>query len=453
MRNWLGERRGNVSIILALALVPLIGLIGLGIDWSAQQSYKRRLDAAADAAALAAITTAKAYVQYNPQQPNSIAVGVAAGIAQAKKVFSVDAGSALLQTPVTPTITFPIPSGADYSATVSYSTTISTKFGWLFGMPSFQLTGQATSDLTIGQYIDFYVFVDVSASMGLPTTPQGQQLLASINKDEQGCVFACHYQQGSIRQSFDQARAAHIQLRLDTVAQALNQLFATATQTEQNSGIQNQFRIGLYPFITDAVDAAPISADFTQAKAIVTTDPLGNNLLSNYYMDRGWFVTPAPPKASNGTSIGSGGTRFENLGRDLANYVQTPLFNGQVGSGITSSSPRAYLFLITDGMEDGQLCCFTGASPQLPPTTLCSVAKSMGIKVAVLYVPYILINLMTPDTAGEDQQANAVSPSIPGTLQSCADQNLYYEASTPGDITNAVLAMFNQAVVNARLTK
>ena len=40
-----------------------------------------------------------------------------------------------------------------------------------------------------------------------------------------------------------------IQLRLDAVGYAVNALLTTANSTEGNDGITNQFRVGVYPFI------------------------------------------------------------------------------------------------------------------------------------------------------------------------------------------------------------
>ena len=59
------DRRGNVAMMFALTAVPLIALMGLGIDYYRDLSNKARLDAAADAAALSAISTAQAYINAN----------------------------------------------------------------------------------------------------------------------------------------------------------------------------------------------------------------------------------------------------------------------------------------------------------------------------------------------------------------------------------------------------
>ena len=53
----------------------------------------------------------------------------------------------------------------------------------------------------------------------------------------------------------------------------------------------------------------------------------------------------------------------------------------------------------------------------------------------------------------EDGYANNNIANIPGALQTCASPNFFYTASTPTDIQNALLAMFEQAVSTAHITQ
>ena len=52
----------------------------------------------------------------------------------------------------------------------------------------------------------------------------------------------------------------------------------------------------------------------------------------------------------------------------------------------------------------------------------------------------------------EDNAVNAIIPSDPGNLQSCASPNFYFTASTPTDILNALQAMFEQSVSTAHVS-
>ena len=55
-RRFSRDREGNVAIIFALSLVPCVFLVGIGLDFSSATQKRVILNAAADAAALAAVT-------------------------------------------------------------------------------------------------------------------------------------------------------------------------------------------------------------------------------------------------------------------------------------------------------------------------------------------------------------------------------------------------------------
>ncbi|MBV8791966.1 MAG: phosphomannomutase, partial [Pseudolabrys sp.] len=247
------DRRGNAAVTFALMAVPLIALLGLGVDYYKGLSDKARLDSAADAAALAAISTAEAYINNNSHSqidPTLTNNAIAAGKAQAVKAFAANAGTVELVAPATPQITL-ARSTSNYqtlNATVAYTAQTSTSFGGLVGVNTMTISGSSSSSLTMGKYLDFYLVLDVSGSMGLPTSAAQQQLLAQNNPDNSqytatyptGCAFACHF---SGNQGFAYTRTHNIQLRVDSVGYAVQQLLTTATNTKT---LTNQYRIGLY---------------------------------------------------------------------------------------------------------------------------------------------------------------------------------------------------------------
>jgi len=72
----------------------------------------------------------------------------------------------------------------------------------------------------------------------------------------------------------------------------------------------------------------------------------------------------------------------------------------------------------------------------------------------VLYIPYQPIQNPNPSFANdEDDYANNNIPGISPSLQACASPGFFYVANTPADITTALNAMFNHAVVSAHITR
>ena len=56
MNRFRRDQRGNLAVIFAVATVPLISAIGVAIDYSEATRIKAKLQSAADAAAVAAIS-------------------------------------------------------------------------------------------------------------------------------------------------------------------------------------------------------------------------------------------------------------------------------------------------------------------------------------------------------------------------------------------------------------
>jgi hypothetical protein len=139
-----------------------------------------------------------------------------------------------------------------------------------------------------------------------------------------------------------------------------------------------------------------------------------------------------------------------------------------VGDGSSSTKTLPYVFLVTDGAVDPQTKALNqsgGWAGSNHATVIasgssspCAPLKNRGIKVLVLYIPYVPIANPNPSFAGdEDDAANNNITNIPPSLQSCASPtdssgSYYYTANTPSDINKAIVAMFNHALVTAHIT-
>ncbi len=91
--RFIRARDGGIAILFGLSLIPIIGLVGLAVDYGVAITNRTRLDRAADAAALAAVVTAKAYVAAHSGESGVMDAALAAGQKQATNTFNVNAGS------------------------------------------------------------------------------------------------------------------------------------------------------------------------------------------------------------------------------------------------------------------------------------------------------------------------------------------------------------------------
>ena len=456
------KNSGSVLVLFALAMLGLVLVVGLAIDYSDAMSRKQQLNTAADAAALAALGQAE----------SDYVVSKSWGLMQqdaksaAQSAFTANAGALYALLKQGPTITI-ARSGQVVTANISYQAKSPNYFGGLAHVANMNLSGSSASSMTLPSYLNFYLLLDVSASMGIPSTASEINRLAAVNPDylnlyPGGCTIACHFTaykacqdvngKTTWCQGFNLSRtggnptntpvsfcptpgtSACIQLRLDAVAYATQQLIATALSTEARDNLPNQFGIGLYPFIRWMV---PLQAITTNLTTVETAAPNLTSLIDN----------------GNGASggLGSGGTHFENALPAINNVIKT------VGDGSNAAKPKPFVFLVTDGAQDNQYQqnngSWTGSNHATTlDTTNCDTIKQRGITLAVLYVPYVPIPNPTTIWNDEDDYANANIPNIPPSLQACASPGFFFTASSPGDINNAMQTMFRMAVTTAHLT-
>ncbi|HEX7753525.1 MAG TPA: pilus assembly protein TadG-related protein, partial [Novosphingobium sp.] len=134
------DSRGNVLIILGFAMIPMTFAAGFGVDYSRAMKLRTRMNAAADAAALAAVNvkmmqrtdadaTAAARTMFNSQ------VAGLQGMNYDPSTLAVD-------------ITSTGGVNARRTVTVSYTATSSNIFSGILGAPTLPVNGSATADAT-----------------------------------------------------------------------------------------------------------------------------------------------------------------------------------------------------------------------------------------------------------------------------------------------------------------
>jgi Flp pilus assembly protein TadG len=505
-RRFARDTRANVAVIFALALVPLIVAVGCAIDYSMATRARAKLQGAADSASLAAISVNSA--GYKAAMTMTSDGPVSAGITEAKAIFSGNAASfsgSYQNLGVTTTVA---KTGHALTSIVRFSADVPTTFMGIVGYKTLAVSGSSSSSTTLPLYLDFYLALDVSGSMGLPSTTAEAQRMQSINPDNYrqyptGCTLACHFspQNSACTDSGTQGYPTNnyclgyaisrvsqngykslltpkssnpmkkqlppwivaglpnslydnlatvancptdgtdscIQLRLDAVGYAVNQLFITANSSAK---VTNQFRIGLYPFIRYLYAYFPLTSSINGS----TTNPSSINYAA---------ANLATLLDTNmNANLGSGGTHIDTALSSLNGLITS------VGDGSAWNNTLPYLFLITDGAQDPQVKGVPNGSwsgsnhaTVIDPKTACEPLKKRGIIVSVLYIPYQPIDPVNASFANdEDDYANWNIPNIPSSLQNCASPGFFYTANTPADITAALNAMFAHAVAEAHIT-
>src|ERR1700716_2733321 len=498
IRRFRRDSSGNIAVIFVIALLPILTAIGSAVDYSLATRVKAKLQSAADAASVASISQkSPGYIAAAAMAGNG---SVSAAVTDANGVFDGNMTTITGYTNLNRTSTV-TKAGPKLTSLVEFSADVPVFFMQVIGYQKMTVTGSSSSSASLPLYLDFYLMLDVSGSMGLPSTDAEQTRLSAVNPDNfgnypTGCTLACHFDTQDVctngnqkyptnnyclgypisRVSYSgykqliQNNSNHlpntmvsglpnslysaltpvsscstdgtdacIQLRADAVGYAVQQLLLTANATAK---VANQFRIGLYPFIrylyayfalTSSINGSPTNSSTINYAAANLASQLDTNRNSN---------------------LGSGGAHFENAFPSMNTAITS------VGDGSASNNTLPYVFLVTDGAQDPQVKALNGGSwsgsnhaTVLDPTAQCKPLKDRGIIISVLYIPYQPIQNPNAAFAGnEDGFANSNIAGIPASLQACASPNFFFTANKPADITAALNAMFNQALITAHIT-
>jgi hypothetical protein len=90
--------------------------------------------------------------------------------------------------------------------------------------------------------------------------------------------------------------------------------------------------------------------------------------------------------------------------------------------------------------------------------SLCTTIKNRGIKIAVLYTTYLALptnawytSWINPFNQGP-YSPSSVNSEIAQKMQSCASPGLYFEVTPTQGISQAMNALFQKAVADARIS-
>lgn len=427
------NRRGNVLMIFGFAIVPITFATGMGIDYGAAMRLQTRLNAVADAAALAGVA--------RPMMDKTDAEAATF----ARTVFDQQSTSlyGLILNPanITVTVVGAVNGTRNRQVTVSYRGQSRNSFSRLLGRPALDIGGTATAVAKAALNVDYYVMLDVSSSMALPTTTAGINFLRSKTRrtdyiwNPNGCAFACHQSNpdnpnvrdssGKMIDYYTLAQLNGIELRIDAGKRAISDMMTRAQQTSQGNNATYRFSVSTWAKASDFVNVAPLTGSYATAKAqTATAQTVAVAMHANLY-DR----------------------QTEPGGSMMLEKALMPTNPGR-GTNQADDTPQAVMFLITDGMRDEES---NGRQMGSFATDQCTEIKNRGIRLAVLYTTY------TPESVNYDDWSywNILwrLPDVPTALQSCASPGLYFEVSTDGSISDALNQLFDKTLETAHLSK
>lgn len=419
---FLSDRSGNFGIMTALLMVPLVGSAGLALDYAHALSLRTQLYAAADAAAVGAVSEKSDAVAAAMTMKGNGTISVAK--TDARNIFFSQMSGELTSVPVELSIDV-TKTANKLNSLVSFSASVPTTFMHVLGQDSITISGTATAEYQTASFMDFYILLDNTPSMGVAATPTDVSKLEA----KTGCAFACH-QMDQTTNNYTIAKSLGVAMRIDVVRQATQALTDTA-KTERVSA--DQFRMGVYTFGTKAEDAklttiSGLTSDLTTVKNYTNAVDLMTIPYQNYNQDQL-------------TSFDSAMTQM--------NTIIDP-----AGDGTSNVNPEKILFFVSDGVGDSykpSTCTkkTTGGRCQEPiDTSFCKPLKDRGVKIAVLYTTYLPL----PSNNWYNTWIKPFQNEIPTRMAACASPGLYFEVSPTEGIADAMKALFLKVIRAPRLT-
>ena len=422
LRRFAGDRKGNVAIMFGIALLPIVYLTGMGVDYTVAAQKKAMLDAAADSAALAAVT------------PGMMAQPISASITAAQNMFNSQVANISGLNYASPNLSVTAnDNGLQRTVTVNYTASSQNAFAGVLGQNTWPLAGSSQSTSSVAPNIDFYLLLDNSPSMAIAATTAGINTMVANTAKQGGCAFACHETNPAAdnlgnpnnEDNYTLAKNLGVVTRIQNLNSATQSLMDTATKMMVN--YKSVYTMGVYTFNTGGANQiAPPHSTPAAAKVLSA----GIDVLQVY--KNNWLTSS--------TNNSDEDTDFEAAMTGIGKIMPAP------GTGMAGNTPQEVLFIVSDGVDDSNS---GGRHQALFDTSYCTTVKNRGIRIAVLYTTYLPL----PTNAWYNTYIASFQPQIAGNMQKCASPGLYFQVSTDQDISAAMNALFQQAIATARLVR
>ncbi|MCJ2085912.1 pilus assembly protein TadG-related protein [Methylobacterium sp. E-005] len=421
-RRYRRARSGQVAVTLALVAMPILFASAAAIDYGRRNAAKARLDAALDGAVLAVMS----------QKTNTI---TSTNLQNMETQFRTEAAKVPGVTVTSFNPGTPINGTSTVSLTASYTATVKTSLASMMKVASMNIGASASSTRNLFQYINFYLLLDNSPSMGLAATDTDVNNMKNATPDR--CAFACHEHtydsQGNVtgdnlNDYYHIAQKNNIKLRIQVLRDAVS---ALVDQANASMSLSQQFQMEMWTF-NDSTTQTRLQA-MTPTLSQIKTAAANIDIAYAYYN-----------QSDNQTD-------FERAIAKMNAAIPAS------GIGTSSASPIRLLFLVTDGVEDtGGTVTNQSAGFQISgnrfigpfsPST-CNALKSNNVRIGIVYTQYLPIYDNPFYNAYVQPYENQIGPM----LKACASDGLYFPVASGGDITAAMLQLFSTAVASVRLS-
>ncbi|CAN7620771.1 pilus assembly protein [Rhizobium rhizogenes] len=419
------NRGGNVAIVVALTMVPMLLAVGASFDYIRAYNVRQSMQSDLDAALIAAVKNVDAGDTDALKQKVSDWFH-----AQTESSYSL--GDIEIDT-------------TNHRITATASGTVPTTLMKIANINTVPVSVASAVKGPASSYLNVYIVIDKSPSMLLAATTAGQQAMYKGI----GCQFACHTGDkqtvagAKYANNYAYSTAKNIKLRADVAVDAVHEVI---DMINTNDKTHERIKVGLYGLGDTITEVLAPTLDTTAASNRVDSDLTSATSTTYTYFD----VSLAALKNKVGTG----------------------------GDGSSSASPLKLVLLLTDGVQSQREWVTSGAQSQPKVAPLnpdwCNYIKKQSATMAVLYTEYLPI---TTDwgynaTVGMSMASanwkstwggtmeSGVSTSIsrldyiPYALSDCASsKSLFMSASSATDITAGLSALFTQYLASVRLTQ
>lgn len=420
-RRFARDPSGQMVVIFALAMIPIMAASGAAVDYGRRNSAKTQLDTAIDGAVLAVISR-----KSNTIDASALTSLEAQFRAEAAKVPGVT---------ITSFLATPVVNASTVSLSATYTANVKTTFGGIMNVQNMKIAGTSAGSRNVMQYINFYLLLDNSPSMGLAATDSDVANMKRVTPDS--CAFACHQHtydsNGNVtgdnqNDYYHIAQKNNIKLRIQVLRDSVS---ALVDQAKSAMTLSQQYQMEMWVF-NDSSTQTRLQAMTPNLDQIKSAAP--NIDIAYAYQNQ----------ADNQTD-------FERAIAKMNTTIPAS------GNGVTAATPIQFLFFVTDGVEDtggsvtNQSAGFQINSNRfigpLSPST-CAALKNKNVRIGIIYTQYLPLY----DNGFYNSYVKPYENNIGPMLKSCASDGFYFPVASGGDITNAMLKLFNAAVASVKIT-